>query len=352
MPEVLLAMPAYYIEVARRLHAADWMVHNFRDADASQLYNPANYLYNAEFENVKYVASLDLNIMQYIVNCVKKTDQKSHYRDACALLLFCRFANILIEPSLALYERINHGSGDVEEALDNLAILQALDNTDPDRLAEYMLGNPQALKEVDLPDIDRSGIRDGLTRFKRLIDWDSIYVLVLGAVCTLLDCNVKPSNKLQYYLDWMIRDFRLSLACIVYAIRLFGRAPLPKIMKYKESQSSSDRQKALCNMTWDLYLVNQYLKNWADPRKTREEVVFTQDRVVKELLRMAISVQCTDGVEPLLQYLRASEALKCRELIDGANGREGRVYRTSVWTPAYRESLILKLESHLGVSTE
>jgi hypothetical protein len=352
MPELLLALPDYYIEVARRLHAADWMVHNFRDADAPSLYNPANYLYNNEFEDTKFVANIDLNVLQYIVNCVKKPNQNPSYQDACALLLFCRYANILIEPSLALYERINHGRGNVEEALDDLTILRALDNLDPDRLAQYMLGNPLALEAVDLPVLDRAGIRDGLTRFERLTDWDSVYVLVLGAVCTFLDGNVQPANKFEYYLNWMIREFRLSLACIVYAIRLFGRMPLPKMMKYSESLSPSDRRKALCNMTWDLFLVNQYLKNWADPRKTREEVFFTQDKVVKELLRMAISVQYAEGVEPLLRYLRVSEALRCRELIDSANSRDGRVYRTSVWSPSYRDSLILKLESGLGLSSE
>jgi len=352
MPEILLALPDYYIEVARRLHAVDWMVHNFRAADATGLYNPANYIYNIEFEDAKYVASIDLNILQYIVNCVKKPNQNPSYQDACALLLFCRFANILIEPSLALYERINHGRGDVEEALDDLAILRALDNSDPDRLAQYMLGNPLALGTVDLPALDRVGIRDGLTRFERLTDWDSVYVLILGAVCTFLDGSVQPANKFEHYLDWMIREFRLSLACIVYAMRLFGRMPLPKMMKYSESQSTSDRRKALCNMTWDLFLVNQYLKNWADPMKTREEVFFTQDKVVKELLRMAISVQYAEDVEPLHKYLRLSEALRCRELIDSANSRDGRVYRTSVWTPAYRDSLILKLESDLGLSSE
>jgi hypothetical protein len=67
---------------------------------------------------------------------------------------------------------------------------------------------------------------------------------------------------------------------------------------------------------------------------------------------MAISVQYAEDVEPLLKYLRVSEALRCRELIDSANSRDRRVYRSSVWTPAYRDSLILKLESDLGLSSE
>jgi hypothetical protein len=268
------------------------------------------------------------------------------------MLLFCKFADIQIEPSLALYERINHGSGDAEEALDDLVVLRALDNLDPDRLADYMLGNPLALEVSDLPDLDRAAIRDGLTRYKRLTDWDSIYALILGAVYTFINESILPANKLEHYLDWMIREFRLSLACLVYAVRLFGRLPLSGMMKFKESYSSAGRRKALINMTWDLYIVNQYLRNWADPAKMREEVVFTQDKVLKTLLRMAVSVQSADGIEPLHQYLRASEALRCSELIEYAKLRDDRVYSTDEWTPEYRDKLILRLENTLGVSRE
>jgi len=352
MPEIFLALPSYYNKIVCRLRECDWLIHNFHDSDQNQVYNPAGYLFNQEFEDARYFACIDLNILQYAVNCVKKNYSNEHFRNACSMLIFCRLANIEIESGLAMYERINHGIGDVEEALDDLAILRALDSADPNLLAEYMLGNQLVLRDLEIPAIDRGEVRDGLTRYKRLIDWDSIYVLILGAVSFHLDDNVAAPCKFEHFLDWMIREFRLSLPVLVYAIRLFGKMPLSGMMKFKLTQLESERKRALANMTWDLFFVDRYFKNWVDPQKTREEVVFTQDRVDKELLRMAINVQYAETVDPLLHYLRESQSYRCKELLDSASQRDDRVYLTKDWNPEYRAKLIRSFEKDLGILTE
>jgi len=196
MPELILTLPGYYIEVVSRLKKCAWLIHNFRNGSLDDICNPAIYLYRQEIEGTGYIASIDLNVMQYVVNCVKKKVANEHYQNACAMLLFCRFANIQIESGLAMYERINHGTGDIEEALDELAVLRALDNADLDLLAEYMLGNHLSLRGLEVPGIDRATLRDGLTRYRRLIDWDSIYVLILGAVSVYLDDSLAAKEAL------------------------------------------------------------------------------------------------------------------------------------------------------------
>jgi hypothetical protein len=351
MPELILTLPGYYIEVVSRLKKCAWLIHNFRNGSLDDIYNPAIYLYRQEIEGTGYIASIDLNVMQYVVNCVKKKVANEHYQNACAMLLFCRFANIQIESGLAMYERINHGTGDIEEALDELAVLRALDNADPDLLAEYMLGNHLSLRGLEVPGIDRATLRDGLTRYRRLIDWDSIYVLILGAVSVYLDDSLAAKHKFDRYLDWMITDFRLSLPILVYAVRLFGKISLRGMMKFKLSQSTPERKRALVNMTWDLFLVDRYLKNWVDPKKKREEILFSQDIVVKELLRTAISVQYAEGIDPFFNYLRESQYLRCKELLNSASFREDRVYLGKAWNPEYRADLIRKLEHELGALT-
>jgi hypothetical protein len=266
------------------------------------------------------------------------------------MLLFCRFANIEIESGLAMYERINHGSGDIEEALDELAILRALDNADPNLIAEYMLGNHLSLRGLEVPGIhDRDKAKEALTRYKHLIDWDSVYVLILGAVSVYLDDNLAAPSKFDHFLDWMIRNFRLSLPVIIYSVRLFGRSHLRGMMKLKASQSAPERKCALVNMTWDLYLIDRYLKNWINPEKEREEILFSQDKVVKELLRTAISVQYAESTAPLSRYLSESQDLRCKDLLDIANYKQGRVYPGKDWTPKYRSNLIHSLEQVLGV---
>lgn len=353
MPEILLTLPSYFLEVESRLRRCDWLIHNFHNCDPDAIYRPAPYIYRQEFEGAKYIACIDLNVMQYAVNCVKKLGSNDHRRDACAMLLFCRFANIEIEPSLSMYERINHGVGDIEEALDELAIFRALDNADPNLLAEYMLGNQLSLGCVEVPvNRDREIVRSGLTRDKRLVDWDSIYVLVLGAVSVHINDKVSARSKLEHFLDWMITNFRLSLPIVVYAIRLFGKSRLGGMMKFRLSQTLPERKRALTNMTWDLYLVNSYLRNWSNPDKGREEILFTQDKVVKELLRTAIKIQYADTRSRFSDYLNESQCQRCNELLDTASCRKDRVYMGSNWNPEYRIALIFSLEKDLGVLSE
>jgi hypothetical protein len=314
-----------------------------------ELYNPANYLHNREFQGTVYRASIDLNILQYAVNCAKKRQTKDVYQNACAMLLFCRFAEFQIEPALAVYERINYGNGSLEEALDDLAILRALDNAAPDLLADYMMGNPHALKSLMPLAIDRDKIRDDLTRYRRLTDWDSIYLLVLGVVCTYLDTAVPPVRRFEHFLDWMLREFRLSLPCLVYAGRLFGTSPLPKMMKYRSTESIAERRNALANMTWDLFVIDHYFKNWIDPNRPWEQVLFTQDKGLRDLLRLAIKIQYAENIDALFDHLRVNEVAKCRELLENRDKRRDRVYGTDEWTPGQRAGMIADLEACLGV---
>lgn len=352
MAELFLTLPSYFVEVAKRLRKCDWLIHNFPDCGTDDIYNPALYIYGQELERTRYIACIDLNIMQYAVNLVKKRNASEHHRDACAMLLFCRFANIEVESGLAVYERINHGGGDIEEALDELAILRTLDNVDPDLLAAYMLGNTNSLSGLEVSGIsDRDALKDGLTRYQRLIDWDSLYVLVLGLVSVHLDESLTGSCKLEHFMDWMIREFRLSLPIVVYAVRFFGKIRLRGMMKYKLSQSAAERKRAVDNMTWDLFLVDRYLKNWTNPDKAREEILFSQDRVVKELLRTAINVQYAEAIDPFCLYLNESQYLRCKELLDSASSRGDRIYLGRDWSPEYRSTLISRLEKDLGVAS-
>lgn len=347
MNELLVTLPGYYDKIVGRLLRADWLIHNFRLQDPAELYNPANYLYNIEFENKEYRALLDLNILQYTVNCVKKDATHEAYRDACALLVFCRAAEIQIEPSPAIYERINYNAENLDEALYELALLRALDNADVEQLAQYALGDIKALKGISPFEIDREMLSTQLTQYRRLTHWDSIYLLVLKAVATFWNPNIKHHNKLEHYLDWMIREFRMSLPCIVYAVRLLGHNPLPKMMKFKMNADEHSKRTAIYNMTWDLYHINHFFKNWIDPDKEWEEMFFTQDQMLRSLFKLTISVQYREDISPLLSNLTSSQAAACRSLFENCYSRDDRVYYTEAWSPEYREKLIMKLEGDL-----
>lgn len=348
MFDVLVTEPDCFSEAERRLRRADWLVHNFPLDDEERAYDPVNYLYNVHLENVEYRASVDLNIFQYVVNCAKKEYSNEPNRDACAMLLFCRMREINIEPSLAVYERIDYGNGSLDEALDELALFYALDSADHDLLADYMLGNSSRL-DIDPFEINKEQLSERLTQHRRLRESDSIYVLVLALVRIYYDSGVEPTGRMAHYIDWMIQNFRLSQPCLAFAARFFGKSPLRRMMKFRPDRSPTENRAGLRNMTWDLFQINHYSRNWTDPEKQWEELLFTQDRALRESLRLAIRLQCLDDLDPLLNLLRPREIPECKELLQTYRSRSDRVYGTEDWSPDHRASLIEKLETELGV---
>jgi hypothetical protein len=346
---LLTSLPNYYEEVAHRLLVADWMVNNFHSPESSELYNPINYIFKIQSDPTNFRASLDLNVLQYTVNCVKKPKQTDSYRTACAMLLFCRAAEITLEPNLAVYERINYGDGNVEEALDDLAILRALDNTNAEQLAAYMLGDDCALQSITPQPIDRPKLREKLTEYNRLTHWDSIYVLVLGLVRVQLDETTPHNAKFLRFVDWMICEYRLSLPCLVYAARLFGCKPYAKMMKYRPNQPRDSAQKALRNMTWDLFYVDHYFKNLVDPQPPWKQVLFSQDVALRGLLRDTIRIQYERSISPLHPLLHDGVGDACQELLVAADSRSDRAYGTKQWAQDYRAKLIQELEAEIGL---
>lgn len=328
---------------------ANWLVHNFDLENETEPFNPAGFLSQIHHHGVEFRASLDLNIFQYVVNCVKKSKIQEFHRDACAMLLFCRISQIGIEPSLAIYERIDCGHGRLDEALQELALFRALDNTEPDLLAEFMLGCTSSLSSIVPVEIDKDDLGERLTRHRRLKEWDSIYLLILVLVRIHCHRNVESQSAMARYIEWMIVHFRLSKPCLVYAARLFGREPLRRMMKFKSGLPAARNLAGLRNMTWDLYHINHYFRNWTDPEKDWEEMLFTQDQALRDSLNLAIRIEYLNDLDPLLRLLRPHEIPECRELLEQCCDRSDRAYLSEKWSPEYRASLIDQLETELDL---
>jgi hypothetical protein len=99
MSQAIYHVPSFMEPVVERLSKRMWLVHNFNIENENDLYNPANYLYNAEFDKTRYILTLDLNVYQFLINIVKKKIPKENFRDAASLLVFCQVTNIDIDPT-------------------------------------------------------------------------------------------------------------------------------------------------------------------------------------------------------------------------------------------------------------
>lgn len=325
----------------------DWLIHNFNTSDSKGLCNPINYLYNHELGRVKYTAVVDLNIFQFLVNCTKKSQPHENYRAAAAFLIFCQMAKIEIEPSYAIYERLNYNDENLDEALMELQLFRNLDNGNMDSLAMYALGISDVLEVESDVTRDRDDLGQKLLKYRRLTDWDSLYLTVLAIIQTHVNDAVSKSGKLIAFIDWTIVNFRLSLPGVMYAVRLFGRQPLKRMMKYRVNQDVHQRRSAAFNMTWDLYLMTRFFKYWTDKDASCETIFVSDDNALRAVLRMSIDVQKAGKLDSIGRHLEPQIFKSVCDLLENHKSRKDRIYGTDQWGVEHRAALISELERKL-----
>lgn len=347
--ELLIALPNYADDIFAIIAKRDWLIHNFGMGDSLNLYNPANYLYNQKFDGVSYQAVFDLNIFQFLVSCTKKSKPNKDYRAAAALLVFCQMSHIKIEPCYAIYERLNYNAENLDEALTELQLFRSLDNGDMDKLAMYALGATDFIKTNIQTALHRNDLGQKLLQHQKLTEWDSLYLVVLAIIRAHIDKSVPASQKLVFFIDWIIKNFRLSLPGVMYAVRLFGKQPLGKMMKYKVGENGHQKRSAAFNMTWDLYLMSRFFKYWTEKDASCETIFVSDDKALQSVLRLSIDVQRAGGLEPIAQHLDSRVFASVHDLLQNSGSRVDRIYGTNRWSAEYRFTLISELEHKLFI---
>ena len=284
--------PFYAERVIHQLSEEDWFIHSFPLSDEKNIYNPACYLYNADLHGSEYTIHLDLNIYQYVLNAFKKGKKSPLHRNAIALIVFGKFTNIKFDTTIAVYEKLNYQNRCSDELIDDLILFRQIDNADMDLLAEFALGNTYDIALPKPAPLERSYLEAKLTEFHRLKKWDTLYALVLK-VTELYFYNEDLSNekKLEAFWLWCHEEFVFSLVATCFAIKLFGNKPIPKLMKYAPKFSAEINKKHLVNMTWDLFLIDNFFENWVKKPEHREFIYASNDRPLKDVLKLAIEIQ-------------------------------------------------------------
>lgn len=186
-----------------------------------------------------------------------------------------------------------------------------------------------------------------LTKYKRLTEWDSLYLILLSIVDIKFDDTISARNKLSSFLEWLIREFRMSLVGTIYAMVLFGKKPLKRMMKYTSNLDINERKSALWNMTWDLYIMSQFFKKWIGKNEEEEFFFASDDKAFCELLRSAISVQKIGSFSPLIPYLSKAGYEVAERFLSLDESSMKRVYQTDEWNSQYRDRLIASYEAKL-----
>ena len=347
MSKAYYVLPGYVEEIVWAISEREWLVHTFNTDKKDEIYNPSNYLYNAEFTETKYTLVLDLNVYQFLLNSVKKNKPHKNSRDAVALLVFCQITNVDIDPTFAVYEKVNYNNSNLDEALPDLELFHNINNSEMDELAKYALEFKDKIDVNHSIKIDHAQTRANLMKYTRLTEWDSLYLMMLSIVDIKHDISIPENKKLPTFLNWLIREFRRSLVAIVYAIVLFGKNPIKRMMKYKTTQNKNERRNALWNMTWDLYLMTQFFKKWTEKNENEEFLFASDDIAFCKLIRSAIDIQRHNNFDPINSHLTDSVYKEAQKFLETDLNNVERVYQSEAWGVEYRAQLITEYEDKL-----
>jgi len=346
MDDVFYEFPAYTKDIIENLKKAGWFIHSFDLDDEDDIYNPAGYLYNAEFNNLEYSIYLDLNVYQYVLSASKKNKKKKElHRNAIALMVFGKLTNAVFDPTLAVYEKLNYLDQCPDELVDDLFIFRKIDNSDMEGLAKFALGYTDDINLPDISPIDRYSLKSELTKYRRLKKWDTFYLFVLKATELYYFDESTNEEKIDKFLKWSFSDFIYSLVAISFVLKLMGNRPLPKLMKYKPGLSVEERKNSLINMTWDLFLLDKFFETWVKNEQNKEFIYASNDKRLKETLEMAISIQIKKNANHLDDYISSSLIKKINKIDGMMNETKGRSIVAAEDFKSYRDELINKNES-------
>lgn len=350
MEYVVYEFPGYAEQVIDLLLEENWLVHSFPLSDEADIFNPSAYLYSAEASGIEYTIHLDLNIYQYILSAFKKKKKKSLHRSAIALVVFAKFTNIKFDPTIAIYEKLNYRNQCPDELIDDLTLFRQIDNAEMDHLAEFALGFTDSIKLPGPACIDRSQLKAKLTEFRRLKKWDTLYALVLK-LAELYFCEIGLSNedKLETFWRWCHEEFLFSLVATCLAIKIFGKQPMPKLMKYAPKHSAEKNKKNIVNMTWDLFLLDKFFEGWVSKSDDQEFIYASNDKPLQEVLKTAINIQNEGAEVDLTKDLSPSLITSFTTTFDQVASEHGRRILSVTDFQSFRDGVIMNYENALKI---
>lgn len=341
----MVEVPQGFNVIQDTLLKRDWIISSF-DIEKAELYNPANYLYNKMSDGLTYKLYLDRNIFSFIISVANKKEPKQIYRDAISLIAFCQIAEILIEPNFAVYEKINYYNHNADEAVDELLKFYEIDNTKTDILMKYILHEKNSIDVIPSNRWDSKELKEKLIKYEWLAEWKSLYLIVLNLVDINYQ-NINRDSKINNFFNWMVKEFRLSLVSIVYAIFLFSSGRMKQMIKFKTNDDRDKKIRQLRNMTWDLYFMNQYFRVWQNKAEKEDFIFASYDSIVKKIIRAAILIQKSNSLITLKEHLHPNEEKYLNDIETLITSTDKRVFDSNMWTPDYRDKLIKEKENIL-----
>lgn len=346
-----IEVPQYIEPIIEMLRKEDWITHVFNIQD-QDIYNIAGYIYNNKFENIEYAATIDLNLLQFMISAVKREKKNDKQRAAIGFIVFCQIACIDIDPTHACYEKSFRSDGGAEEVAEYLSIFNCLNNTNNEELALFSLGYSDSININNNIITDKKDAISKLTAYRHLKEWRSLYLMILKIVHLKYYTKTKAAqDNIIKFSQWCYDSYRFSIAASTFAAIFFGKNPIKNTMKFNPNKTRAEKIGNLENMTWDLYIISKFFESWTKPENTnKEKILASDDKPLTEILRTAIKIQFNleNPLSPLSPQI-SSEIIKFLKDIEvkrtSKSDSINRIYNSKQWSPDYRDHLINELEN-------
>jgi len=340
--------PPYAHKIMDLLIKHDWLVHALYLDRGDNIYDPGVFHEFKKLHNTQYILYIDSNIYQYIFNAYKKQNKQQLHRVGIALVVFCMLSNITIDPTFAVYEKINYRKRLPDEILDDLTIFRRIYNASVHQLADFALGLTDTIDLPEIAPIDRGIVEQNLTKYERLEHWETFKVLLLKIIELYFFNNAKVEEKPTLFLDWCREYFIYSTVSIAFFHELLSATSVTKLMKFKPEMSEPDKSKAVINMVWDLFFAETFFEKWKIKPNNIEYIFASNDEYVRKTLIQSISIQ--DYAQGFPTRTRMSKALiqSVDKFRAGMKNDIGRKVNKKMDFKCHRNKLISELEAKLG----
>ncbi|MBV9128000.1 MAG: hypothetical protein JO117_07945 [Verrucomicrobia bacterium] len=243
-------------------------------------YNWQTYGMAAAEHNTDTRAFFDRNVFSDVVSLARSSDLDEapasieRGRMGAAVMAFLQCCNIMIEPSLALYEEPAGANQD-------LRLFRRADEVDARIYTEIAFGRLDRIPRGQLPP---PKIEPQPIDFARAIKGARIHRIAVLKIAQLELSNLRPLTKLKQFLDWVFHDFVFLPAAITLAAQQFAPSRGKPLLRHLRSLDRQQALRGIQNAVWDLLVA----MSWSEEvLKQKQEKRFwllcSRDESLKQL---------------------------------------------------------------------
>jgi len=274
---------------------------------SAEVYNLGFYITQKRLHDTTTVALIDRNILKDVIPIVE--DSLSGNNESCpercrigaALMAFLQAGNVLIEPSIALYEQRSNAERELQ-------LFRCADNIDPRFYASLAEGAIDTIPKSAIPPLDYEGkqFSDGSVSLR-----GNAAMRVAMLKLAEIDLSDRaPSEKMNAFLEWSYWDFCLAMLPIFVACRQFAPGHFQRGVKpLLRGHRVMNREKALLgveNALWDIQLIKEWAgKVQMQSAENRLWLLCSRDAALRDIARVVHNVEKSSGgsgADPLDEY--------------------------------------------------